>query len=399
MALIRNALLWIGLCITFASQAKVRLLGFDPINQLLIIRNFYVDSVDLSKYYLAYGDTVHSLAGLRIESGALHTPGKTNVIFSGLPINFDSGYLALIDLRYVKTMDHPQAIADYVAWGKSGYPWEYKADSAGYWSMGNYLKSNPPFQYLGNSADRGLQFWQSFKAPQLSIRLVKVNLRQESFVLKNTGGSNVNISKLRICIHGICYDSIAGIPGMKYQKNLDIPKNDSVRIICPGLIHDSIGDIALFLPVSRIDTVSIIDYVKWGADTVDLYAEIAASKKIWDTSKYISCTLNDSLRYFGDFSKLAIGPQWWKIDTTYEVPNSMEAVNSKSLKVIYLMQGWEISGEPGEYFLINIEGQIIQSFLLDDRPYWVSRLNLPRGMYIVQKSTSKEALKIFNSSY
>lgn len=376
--------LWllIGIFQSFKTEAKVRLLGFDPFNQILIVRNFYPDSVDLSKFFIAYGDSLHSLAQLKIETGNVYTPGKTNVIFSGINIKPDSGFIALIDFRYVKDINHPQALADFVQWGNAGNPWEYKADSLGFWTAGETLQTLPPYQYLGNSVNRGKSFWQSFKAPQLAVRLVKLNTQNNSFVIKNTGTTNVNIQKLRYCFDNQCYDSLFQIPGVSHFGNIDIPKGDSLRIYVPSLNSATDGSISLFLPINRMDSLSMVDYLRWG-NANDRFGLIATQKKIWDTTVILNISSNDSLKYVGNFSSSQNGPMFWHIDSVSN-SNAIWTPIDPDWEVIITYKAIFISNKGSGKFDIqcfNNNEQLLKSFELG-----------PYGDIILDKESLKGVL-------
>ena len=285
-------------------------MGIDPVYKIITIKNYYTTTEDLGKITIAYKDTVISLKKLTLVSGSLLCPAKNFAFFSGLDIDYDSGSIGMYDNRYSPDIS-PANFADFVQWGKPGQPYEFIADSMGFWVKGQYLNTAPPYSFNGGSTDHGKSFWQSYKLPSLSMKFVYINPYKQQIGIKNTGGSNVDISNLYIANDTGSSDSLSRTPFQVLKGKLNLLKGDTV--ILSGLYTgDTIGSAALFFNIHRYDTINLIDYVKWGRGH-SRFAYLAQQKGIWDTTKFITINQGDSFHYIGNFSKLQTGANYWQV--------------------------------------------------------------------------------------
>jgi hypothetical protein len=311
--------------IAWATNAKIRIVGVDPINKLVILQNFYSTTIDLSKYMLSFQEYDTNISKLNIILGNIMCPAKGKVTIGNIDMGYDSGYIALHDLRNTGDINHKQSMGDFVQWGSAGHRWEQKADSTYYtkydsikaqfdtiyyWHQGDYLKTAPPYNFTGGSPDRGVQFWQSYKLPLFGIKFIYVHPDRNEFALKNTGASSLDISMLYICSNNGCSDSIKYLNVIKGSVT-NLAKNDTVWLNGWNL-SDSIGSLALYFPLNKRDTNNLIDYVQWGG-AAQPNCTFAHQKRYWDSTTYIHCNAKDSLIYFGNFSSAQSGVNWWKV--------------------------------------------------------------------------------------
>ncbi len=385
-------------------SAKIRIVGVDPIYKVITIKNYYTDTQNLAKITIVYKNTVVSLANLTLVSGSLMCPAKNFAFFSGLDIDYDSGSIGIYDNRYSSQII-PSNFADFVQWGTAGQNYEFLADSMKFWVKGEYLNSAPPYSFTGGSTAHGKTFWQSYKLPSLALKFVYINPYKQQIGIKNTGGSNVDISNLYIANDTGSSDSIGHIPFQLLKGKLNLLKNDTV-ILSGFYIGDTIGSAALFFNINRYDTVNLIDYVKWGRGH-SRFSYLAQQRHIWDTLNFLTIKPNDSFHYIGNFSKLQTGVNYWQIyvadsvkdtshiDTTainvYDIsPDKITIQNIHNIIVITNNSFEKMSME-----LIDQTGKAIATQLiqLGYNEYNIS--HLPQGLYyiLVQKDGWKMVKK------
>lgn len=317
--------LYIVFLATFAwytSGAKVRIMGVDPVNGIVALRNFYTTPVRLAQYMLSWNQSDSMVANMEIISGDTLLAPKAFVFVRIRGLSYSDGYIALHDLRYNQKFGSVQAMADYMQWGNSGHRFEGLADSSytiafnsstmqndttRKWIKGSYIVSKPPYNFFGGSVDYGYQFWQSYKLPQLGLKLVTIVPSENRLVIKNTGASATDISGLNICTDSGCVDSASKLRVV--YGSLNINKNDSV--ILEGMpMNDSIGSVSLFFPLNVKDTTNIIDFVQWGGGG-QIYSRVAHLRGLNDSTQYIKSNQKDTLYYIGNFSASQFGASYW----------------------------------------------------------------------------------------
>ncbi len=299
----------------------MRLVGIDPVNGVVAVKNMYADTQDLSKFWISYKGMEVQLSSMKLETGAVKCPPKAYAFFSGFDLGFDSGYVALFDLRTnLTTINTPSALVDYIQWGSLGNSWSARADttliSGGQkvWDKDSVMKTLPPFSFIGGSDDRSKQFWQSFKLPQLGLRFVAVCPSKDLFAIKNTGSSNIDLGKLFVCSGFNCSDSLKNQPIQLVKGNIDIAKYDTSWFT--GIpLGDTTGNLSLFLPLNRHDTVNLLDYVGWGSHQPG-YGHLAHSLRWWDTTASLATVkvaTTDTIWYTGNFARSLQTPHYWQV--------------------------------------------------------------------------------------
>ncbi len=397
--LMRNSVLTIllTLLVYTASVAKVRLVGIDPVNGIVAVKNMYADTQDLSKFWVSYKGMEVQLSSMKLETGAVKCPPKAYAFFSGFDLGFDSGYVALFDLRYNQTISTPASLVDYIQWGGLGNTWSARADttkiSGGQkvWDKDSMMKTLPPFSFIGGGDDRGKQFWQSFKLPQLGLRFVAVCPSLDLFAIKNTGSSNIDLGKLFVCSGLNCSDSLKNQPIQLVKGNMDIAKYDTSWFT--GLpLGDTAGNLSLFLPLNRHDTVNLLDYVGWGSHQTG-YGHLAHSLRWWDTTATVKIAATDTVWYTGNFARSPLTPQYWQVrkdsigDTSQVDTLGWLFIQQRPTRVYYSNGLLHIEGQPWQIYdeldVYTMWGQTIARRTM--HPFNLPiPLITPKGIYLLR---------------
>lgn len=403
-----------GCCFLFMlpmwSQAKVRLVGVDPVNGIIAVKNFYTTPIPLSQYKLSYNQTDTTISQMEVISGDTLMLPKAYIFLRVRGLRFEDGFVALHDLRYGQKMGTTAAMADFMQWGSGGHRFDSLADATytisfnsmtmqndtiRRWVQGTYLNFKAPFSFFGGSLDYGYKFWQSYKLPQMGLKIITVVPSRNRVTIKNLGVSNTDISGLNICADSGCVDSASSL--ILNYGSLNIAKNDSV--VLEGIpMGDSVGCVSIFFPLNTRDTTNIIDFVQWGAASQP-NASFAHIKGMNDSNQFVSCRRHDTLYYIGNNSSQQYSSAYWLAwrhlsegtDTTHQDTLGMPGFQNSKLISIYpnpvaddrVYLNFSDRGV-APVRIINSNGQMISEQYLNDLSQPVSLVGLLPGYYIIQ---------------
>ena len=401
------------LIIGFKVQAKLRIIGADPLNGVLAFKNYYPSDINLNQFILSYNNIDTALGLLPIISGDTIVKSMSIVFINVKNLNYTHGYLALHDFRYIQKIGYSGGLMDYMQWGQPGHKYEQLADTTFYlkydtiamkndtirvWKIRSYISTAAPFSFFGNSIDRGVSFWQSYKLPQLGIKIVEVIPSLDIIKFKNIGGSNVDLTSLIICSGNNCIDSLKNTTLLKGSLNL--PKNDT--LVITGLsLPDTIGNVSLFFPINMKDTVNLIDFVQWGGYAQG-YSYLAHLKNLSDSNSYIPSLPKDTLYYTGNFTRPQFNTNYWKAyhyiaDTTHHDTTGIANILSStyidvypnpSQKLVYIQNK---SSQSYIYRLLNGNGSVVKEINGNKVITEMDIEELPNGMYLLQILSSNFA--------
>lgn len=156
-------ILCLGL-IAFSLQdayAQFRIVEVDPSADTVTIKNYGATTQDIGAYRLCALFGYRTLSSqTTVVSGLLNlapdaevtvsSPGFLNNTASDLGLYLPSG-----------SFGSPAAMEDFMQYGSGGNGRESVAVSKGIWTAGSFVSAAPPYEYTGNGAQNGFQFWDT----------------------------------------------------------------------------------------------------------------------------------------------------------------------------------------------------------------------------------------------
>lgn len=144
------------ICLYNLGNAQVRFISVDPSGGQITIKNFGSTTIDVSTWRLCNFPNYQLLSSSN-PSGSLNmAPGAEVTVNNTVNLMNNDGELGL----YINTSwSSPSSMRDYLQWGSSGHQRESVANSAGYWTSGTFLQPSPPFTYVGDGTQNGVNFW------------------------------------------------------------------------------------------------------------------------------------------------------------------------------------------------------------------------------------------------
>lgn len=150
----------IALATTITSFAQIRILGVDPNQNLVKIRNYGTTTVDITNHILSSkltNFTVGSMTVIAPNPSALG-PMQTTWVQGGSldPTGADLALYA----PGTTDFNNPANLLDFVQWKSGGHGREAVAVSKGIWTAGDFVCGDPSYSYTGNgTSEYGHQYW------------------------------------------------------------------------------------------------------------------------------------------------------------------------------------------------------------------------------------------------
>jgi len=146
-------------------SAQLRIVEVDPSTDTVKIHNFGASTVDLSSYRLCSLFSYRTLSSqTTLQSGSFMLAPDADVVVSvsGNYLNDTAADLSL----YLPTgsFGSSTVMQDFTQWGGSfpdGSGRETVAVNKGIWTAGTFLNVTPPYEYTGDGAQNGSQFWDT----------------------------------------------------------------------------------------------------------------------------------------------------------------------------------------------------------------------------------------------
>ncbi|WP_431135263.1 T9SS type A sorting domain-containing protein [Psychroserpens mesophilus] len=158
-----KAILFLGL-LSFTFQqayAQFRIIEVDPVADTVTIKSFDASTQNIGAYRLC------SLFGYRtlssqttVVNGSLDLAPNAEVTLSAPGfLNDTAADLGL----YLPTGSFGSAasMVDFTQWGSGGNGRENVAVTKGIWTANTFISAPPPYEYIGNGAQNGFQFWDT----------------------------------------------------------------------------------------------------------------------------------------------------------------------------------------------------------------------------------------------
>lgn len=371
---------------SFALKAQfVKFWIIEPKAGLFALVNFYTTTKDFSNYRISVDGGVDTpLKSLPIFVGNINVKGRETIAFT-YPMGKTDGSISL----YLPgdTVNHIRGkLYDYCQWGSAGHQNEDSAEILGLWKKGTFINVAPPFSFKCDEWNFGVQCWQGVKLPIITMRFAYVSPWNNTFCIRNSGVSNMDISNGSICINGTCYDTLSKAPVEIVKGKFDIAKNDSLVLRVTTQKLDTVnGSLALFaLTNQKSDTTSLLDFVQWGQGN-QAYASLAHQKGIWDSLSFV--TINhreDSLRYIGDFTRQQVGVNYWKsfnptnIGLSQLVPKIVKVNPNPTTNYIYIQEENIV-----EFTICDLQGKVMLKSKSNEVLQSVSLIDLAPGIYML----------------
>ena len=139
--------------------ARIRTKKIDVIKGEVEIKNVAGFPYDYNNFQFLVNSMVYNLSNMTIVSGSLNAGVDEVIVISG--ITFPAA--ASVSIWYPGTFAVGSSnvnLVDFMQYGSAGNPYEASADSAGLWTIGDFVAGNPPYIHTGGPFDEGASFWQ-----------------------------------------------------------------------------------------------------------------------------------------------------------------------------------------------------------------------------------------------
>ncbi|MCH8329865.1 MAG: T9SS type A sorting domain-containing protein [Bacteroidetes bacterium] len=145
------------LSINYTSKAQIRWFAVDPTLNVVVIKNFGSNQINISNYELCSLFGYRKLSFMAVVAGSLNLNGGDSVILTGFTLNSTAADLGL----YLPSPNFASAndMVDFTQWGSGGNGRESVAVAKGIWTAGDFIAGNPPYNYTGNGSQDGVTFW------------------------------------------------------------------------------------------------------------------------------------------------------------------------------------------------------------------------------------------------
>ena len=167
------------------SNAQIRLKIVNPSTGAVTIHNYGSSTVNIGTYWLCNFPSYDQLNTLTVTQGSLNLAAGAEVtVISTVNLTVADSELGLYNSS---TFGSSTAMQDYLQWGSAGHQREVVAVNKGIWVAGTFVSAAAPFEYIGNGAQNGATFWDTF----LSVEDYE---RENSFFMHpNPSDSMLNI--------------------------------------------------------------------------------------------------------------------------------------------------------------------------------------------------------------
>ena len=259
----------------------VRIVGVDPSNEWVTIKNFGDESVDISNYWLCQRPQYDQLGEAGsitiVEGDFLLEPGE-EVIVNVSPAGQSGGFTAITDLPENGELGlfadasfgstDPETLLDFVSWGGVNDPSRAEqAVTAGRWDdVASFVGGAAPYTFLGDAADIGPAFWVG----DTEIRMVLINPFTDLVVLENVDDVALDISSFFFCTQAGVYPQLGNpeqVEVVEGDLNLEPGEKVAVRVLTDGGVIDEGGTLFLFstnaLGFNNGNPASLRDFAQW----------------------------------------------------------------------------------------------------------------------------------------
>lgn len=158
--IIKSLVVMIAFTSTLTSFAQIRILGVDPNQNLVFIRNFGSTTVDITGHILSSKLTNVTVGSMTAIAGNPSSLGSMQTAWvQGGNLDAAGADLALYTPG-TTDFNNTANLLDFVQWKSGGHGREAVAVSKGIWTTGDFVCGDPSYSYTGNgTSEYGLQYW------------------------------------------------------------------------------------------------------------------------------------------------------------------------------------------------------------------------------------------------
>lgn len=139
--------------------SRLRVKNVDVVKGEVEIKNVAGFAFDYNNFQFVINNVVFNMSNLTIASGNLNAGLDEIIIITGLVFPTAGS----VSIWYPNSLSQGANVnlVDFMQYGSAGNPYEASADSAGLWTIGDFVAGNPPYIHTGGPTDEGVSFWQA----------------------------------------------------------------------------------------------------------------------------------------------------------------------------------------------------------------------------------------------
>ena len=139
--------------------SRLRVKNVDVVKGEVEIKNVAGFAFDYNNFQFVINNVVFNMSNLTIASGNLNAGLDEIIIITGLVFPTAGS----VSIWYPNSLSQGANVnlVDFMQYGSAGNPYEASADSAGLWTIGDFVTGNPPYSHTGGPLDEGVTFWQA----------------------------------------------------------------------------------------------------------------------------------------------------------------------------------------------------------------------------------------------
>ncbi len=279
---------------TPASTANIRLIQVDTDQEIVEIKNFGPDSMDISSYQLCLGPGQYNiLSDYTTITGNLNLAANET-----LRINLSSGsqnVTALPDASgalglFANTSfssTSPDELKDFVQWGAANQNRVDQAVTAGRWGGATeFVAGASPYTFVGDTSNTGVSQW----IDDTIIRMITINTSNDEVTIKNFDQVERDLSNYFFCTLAGVYPQLGNASEVQIiTGDLSLSPNEevTVKVLTSGGVVDTNGSIFLFssnaLGFNNQNAAVTRDFAQWQAAN-GFRVDNAVSTGRWDAA-------------------------------------------------------------------------------------------------------------------
>ncbi|MGI9542758.1 MAG: hypothetical protein ACR2MX_05825 [Cyclobacteriaceae bacterium] len=260
------------------TEAIIRIIQVDPVNDQIILKNFGEASKDVGDYWICNLKSYAQVSDL--ASGDLNLDPNGTITLDRVIVDAASD----IGLYNTNTFTDAAAMVDFMQFGEDVGA-NGRADVAaakGIWTLGEFVAGGSPFDYSGNGSETGANSWIGAPLAPANIRIIKVEAADDKITLKNFGGTAQDVSSYWICN----LKTYAQLDGLA-SGDLILDPDETIELDRP--IDDTASDVGLYNTNAFTSVDAIVDFMQYGNDIAgDGRANVADDKGIWTEGDFVS---------------------------------------------------------------------------------------------------------------
>lgn len=194
MKTITTSILLIILTIS-SFNAQVRIIGTDPNQGLIMLKNFGTTAVDITKYTVCSKSNCKLISTLNVVAGKpADLPAGQSTWINGFTMNAAGGDIALfLPETKGEGFKNVKNLVDYMQWKTAGNEREKLAVQKGIWKSGTYILGNPSYTFKGRIGnEQGVEFFNS-----VAITPEENSLENQVSVHPNKTGTTITIETIQ----------------------------------------------------------------------------------------------------------------------------------------------------------------------------------------------------------